>query len=405
MPAAGPAPAPRGVGTRDPDDLNADGFRDLLTLTGRGDPVVLWGSSRGLDPDRYSVYPWSRLGLTRPAEHRDADLGGTGILTADLDSDGYPDWIAGDRIAWGGPQGPRPTHEATPLRVPRAAGDVHDLGNTVRGDFDGDGHHDLALNRVPATSQRGVLTVLYGPFDHAGVPDRSETRPSDEGELTVDDIDRTGKRRPTALLFRFLTEGEQTAPTRYEAGRDGLARHGRKLRAGNGTAFGDFDGDGTRDLVIGDTGTANDELDATEQNTSGTATLYPGDGSAAHTFDLPANSSHTENGYGRYATAHLGPGAPDALIVPTASGATVVRVSGGRSLRLQRTLGGPDAPGHTQGEFLGTADLNGDGRDEVLLGRRDRTDATTGEVPSRCWVIDPTTNTDINRFGIGDGGP
>ncbi|WP_245881843.1 FG-GAP repeat domain-containing protein, partial [Streptomyces milbemycinicus] len=56
-----------------------------------------------------------------------------------------------------------------------------------------------------------------------------------------------------------MNDDDQSASVLLAAGPAGLARTGHPLREGNAIAFGDFDGDGLRDVAVGDSGTRNNE--------------------------------------------------------------------------------------------------------------------------------------------------
>ncbi|OON79157.1 hypothetical protein B1H18_14320 [Streptomyces tsukubensis] len=402
-----------GKGGKDPDDLNGDGHRDFLTVAtppkegATGRPTIVWGSADGLDTDSYTTYSWADLGFDTPEAWRSADdLGRSGIVTADLDSDGYPELISGSKVAWGGPQGPRKGAGATSLVITGGTG--AEEPQFTRGDFNGDGHHDLAaLQPGNGGSDSAKLLVLYGPFSRDGRPDHSESRAAKEGTLQADAIDPTGGHRPTALLTRVIQEGEQVAPTRYTAGPEGLSREGEELRAGNGSAFGDFDGDGKRDLIVGDTGTANDELTEEDEKDGGkgatTATFYPGGGGEDRTFDLPEYHPG-ESPNGPFATLRTGAGKPDGLLVPARSGAVAMEVPDGRRVRTHRTVRGT-VDGKELWKYdhestpTGTADFDGDGRDETVMSWLNTRIHRPGDAaPSHWWIVDPWKHTNKKAF-------
>lgn len=193
-PAESRAPTP-GKGSKDPDDINGDGHRDLLVpVQVRGNPettghdqriCVVYGSAKGLDPATRTVYDRGDLGLPAlPPEWwgPEDSVIAEAVVTADLDSDGFPDFVtsvAGESVrdgqitasssvpyvAWGGPAGPRTGAEATEVRLPQSVS-KQGVDSEVRGDFDGDGHHDLAA----LARNQSSLVVLYGPFTRSGCP-------------------------------------------------------------------------------------------------------------------------------------------------------------------------------------------------------------------------------------------
>nr|BFE87566.1 hypothetical protein GCM10020093_101670 [Planobispora longispora] len=84
------------------------------------------------------------------------------------------------------------------------------------GDFDGDGHADLALTASGPTSQdQGGYAVLYGPFGRDGVPSRTRFHELkvanapwyDVGWIAADRI-RPGRR--TGLILHRDGDGEQS---------------------------------------------------------------------------------------------------------------------------------------------------------------------------------------------------
>lgn len=105
-PAGSPAPG-RGKGSKDPDDLNGDGHRDLMVPVPAGGKwkapdgdqriAVIYGSPKGLVPATRTLYGRRDLGLPDPPADRPAasadSVSAADVVSADLDSDGYPDFI------------------------------------------------------------------------------------------------------------------------------------------------------------------------------------------------------------------------------------------------------------------------------------------------------------------------
>ncbi|AZM50281.1 hypothetical protein DMB38_34895 [Streptomyces sp. WAC 06738] len=438
-PAASRAPVP-GDGSQDPDDLNGDGHRDLLVPVFLGDDrqtaeervAVVYGSADGLDPATRTVYGRRDLGLPalpagfpRPDGLRAAD-----VTTADLDDDGFPDFVTtpstetaerqdprgnpqAPYVSFGGPEQPAAKPEAVPLRLPGVAG--VEPGSLVRGDFDADGHHDLAVPER-ATPGAARLVVMYGPFSRAGEPARIDTSlPYEEGTLSADEIDATGEPRATALLRQGLGDGGQDPNTLYPARPGtGLTGEVRELTAGSGHAFGDFDGDGERDVAVGDDGGRNNEpgYETEAPEVDGKATLYPGSGDEPAVLDLPEPPAGEDSYYGPggFAAADPDGDGRDALLVATYDGA--VLLDGDARTPVLREGPARTADGErTKAEDrnarpVGAADFDGDGRDELILNwAPDPLFALYGEKPAYWWITEGATDHDAVTFATTEFAP
>ncbi|NJP92447.1 VCBS repeat-containing protein [Nonomuraea sp. FMUSA5-5] len=351
------------------DDVNGDGYADLVAEFGPADArrlAIVPGSPRGLVPAKGVVVP--------PETFTSWSLGGG--TRADFDGDGYgdvlgygapqgPEQAQGPHLLWGGPGGVAARTRPTPVRLPVASGPAS--YRAVAGDFDGDGAADLAVATPP--EQGGLasgLTILYGPFTRQGAAARSEARPSPTGadfwRMTADDIDG---RRATALIVHQGDDGEQTSGVLLTAGPDGLARTGRKLNPGMAVAFGDFDGDGARDVAVGDDGSRNDEpgYETEPPSVDRTLTVYYGNGrqaafkgssgaAVAGDFD---GDGHDDLAFGR---ADPVPGG-----VPSRQATTSKVFRGGSGgLQAGREVGGLGAA-----TPLAAGDYDGDGDDELAF--------------------------------------
>lgn len=432
-PTASRAPAP-GEGSQDPDDINGDGHRDLLVPVFLGDDpetaeervAVVYGSADGLDPATRTVYGRGDLGLPDlPADVPTPDLlHPDAVTTADLDGDGFPDFVttsteSAERqedlvgkphmpyVSFGGPGRPVAKPEAVAVRLPASVTGV-DPGSLVRGDFDADGHHDLAvLEQITSDAQ---LAVMYGPFTRKGEPARVDTSlPAEQGTLLADEIDPSGEERATVLLLHGVSDGEQSANTLYPADPGtGVSGDVRELVAGNAHAFGDFDGDGQRDVAVGDDGDRNNEpgYETEAPEIDGKATVYPGNGDEPVALDLPEPPPGEGDSYygpGDFAAADPDGDGRDALLVPTYEDA--VLIDGDERLSVlregpARTADGEKTPAKDRNARpVGAADFNGDGRDELILNwGPDPLFALYGEQPTHWWITDGASSRDATTF-------
>lgn len=397
-PSAGGSPPSGGKGSKDPDDINGDGHRDLLLAVPSrsqaedGRTAVVFGSAKGLDPSAHAVY-----------DHPP----GT-VVTADLDGDGFPDFVSTDRstqrqvltVAWGGPSGPKDGAEPTAIRAPDGGG-ADGLARPVRGDFDGDGHHDVA-----AVRQDGSVTLAYGPFTRAGAPARTDTRPGRGSWLAADDIAASGKPRATGLLVHEGDDGEQTAAVLYPARPGGgLSRTPVQLRAGNAVAFGDYDGDGVRDLAIGDSGSSNNEPGSSVEKPEWNSTLavYPGKGGAPVTHKIPRSLENSYYGPGGYTSADPDGDGKDGVLVATDDGALLIEGDKDRTEVLRegpaRVNGKKTRARARQARPSAAADFDGDGKEELILNwGANRLFGLYGDEPTHWWITDGTTSRDKTAF-------
>ncbi|MFC5820603.1 FG-GAP repeat domain-containing protein [Nonomuraea harbinensis] len=387
-PTALPSVEPRaGKRGRHADDADDDGRADLVvearTRDGLPFRTVVHGSPRGLDPGRQTGATSKTSCFMRLDQANWA---------ADFDGDGFGDILGTARegedgsrpcVLWG-PHGLAPGKK--PVRL-RAETDVV-ADAAVAGDFDGDGAADLAMPSTPEGSLfHSDLVVLYGPFRRDGTPARQTVQASPSGDefrrLTVDRIEG---QRATGLIVHEPDDGEQTASWLLRAGPGGLDKAGHKLNDGSSAAFGDFDGDGTRDVAVGDNGSRNNEpgYETEPPSVHHTVTVYYGNGRtwtftgtagtmAAGDFDGDARDDLAFGGgheYGPRQPVLVFRGAPDGL-----------RPGGaldGVSPAWPRTAG----------------DFDGDGDDELVLSH--------GQDSVKIIVTDGTKV--LSRFGVPPGG-
>ncbi|MGW0846039.1 FG-GAP repeat domain-containing protein [Streptomyces sp. NPDC002787] len=403
-PALGPvttptasAPVPRGGGSRAADDVNGDGYADLVFAApaigaggAGGDDErsvylgVVYGSARGLDPATRTVI--------EPDDSRLPPYLTPGTLpSADLDGDGYADILAAGHVIWGGPAGPRD-------QVPAA----EQAG--VPGDFDGDGRQDLAVTEAVGEkyAERYQLRVLYGPFTREGKPRRTgAARPNpiveaglgyenSDFSLTAGDADGD---RATDLVASPQGDDEQEPAVllRGGGGPGGFAARAPYLRTGSAVAFGDFDGDGKGDTAVGDNGTRNGEpgADAQDPTVHDTVTVHYGG-------DRP-DRRLKPGAAGDYATADLDADGSDELLISSEGGVRILRGSAeglttDRSATLRHDGAGKEVPASARpARFTAVRDFDRDGRAEVVFGWSPEGEWGGGTGPSRWWVLEGGT--------------
>jgi hypothetical protein len=255
-------------------DFNGDGYEDLATgapygtvggKKGAGYVAVVYGSAHGLDLASRKVFTQATPDV--PGTPEAGDSFGAHLAAADLDGDGYTDLVvpaAGEEwqqggvarhgsvtVLWGGKSG-----LSGGTLLPPAA-----LPYTVRitaGDFDGDGHADLAQ----------ADGVAFGPFTRGGAAARTQDISVTDGDqklldLAAGDIDGDGITDLVSLTGPYDFDDPEDVNVghhlHYLRGtQDGLAplttlkdSRGLYIEGGESIALGDVNGDGRDDIVFG----------------------------------------------------------------------------------------------------------------------------------------------------------
>jgi hypothetical protein len=173
-------------------DFNGDGFHDLAAGAGHealgdiehaGAVNVLNGSAAGLSSAGDQIWHQDSPGIEGEADH-DEDFGWFSLSAADFDADGFADLAIGlfgedvggaslagaVNVLYGSPAGLSAQrnqlwNQNSP-GVESQAGVVERFGyDLASGDFDGDGHHDLAVGVYGESirwTNAGAVNVLYG---------------------------------------------------------------------------------------------------------------------------------------------------------------------------------------------------------------------------------------------------
>ncbi|MGK3944735.1 hypothetical protein ABK046_40790 [Streptomyces caeruleatus] len=243
---------------------------------------------------------------------------------------------------------------------------------------------------------------MYGPFTRFGAPARTEKGRAGKGSLAADDIAPSGQ-RATSLLLRGESDGEQSSNTLFTARHGtGLSMKGRKLRAGNGYAFGDFDGDDRRDVAVGDNGSRNDEPgeDTEAPEVDGSLMVYPGSGGTPVRQQLPRALQGTEgvaDGPGGFLAADPDGDGRDGVLVATYEGATLI--DGDRRLTVGRGVTAQVKKERQRARPVAAADFDADGKDEIVFDwADDDMFQSSGAGPTHWWVTDGMTPTDKTSF-------
>ncbi|MGW0545988.1 FG-GAP and VCBS repeat-containing protein [Streptomyces altiplanensis] len=407
--AGSAAAAPSGL----QGDFNGDGYRDLAiaaptaTVGGKraaGYVAVVYGTRTGLDKSRRTLISQATSGI--PGVPETQDYFGDRLTAGDLDGDGYTDLVVGvhaERIGstdssgvltvvWGGAGGlTSATDISSPLPEYR-----NELGwDVATGDFDGDGHTDLAAANAAAPE----LNIFKGPVSRTGKAasrvgiDTTNGTGINADRIFAGNVNGDGA---TDLLVMGQQESGGAYATRsvlYKGGATGLKASG-KVAGGYAAAIADVNKDGYGDIVTGNfmeksadepNGGPGGAVTVTYGSSAGLSTRtpvritqdtsgVPGAAEKGDRFGWSLSAGDT-NGDG-YADVVVG-AESEALGSKTAAGAvTVLRGSAtgltgtGAKSFSQDTAGVPgtaEARDHF-GSSVHLTDSNADGRAELIAG-------------------------------------
>ncbi|MFC8348124.1 FG-GAP and VCBS repeat-containing protein [Streptomyces sp. NPDC057280] len=434
---AGPAAAQAAGTTR--ADFNGDGVADTAaaasgaTVDGReraGSVAVTYGSrTKALKDQTRRVYSQNTPGVPGSAE-RDDSFGAT-LTAADLDGDGFTDLVVGTpgeavgdtddqagtlTVLWGAKDG------LTGGTVIKGA-PFERLGVALTaGDFDGDGHRDLATG----------TTVAYGPFGRTTGPAHTaamDARVGGDAEdvwnppvLAAGDVNGDGLDDVVAVIshgedelpyhgprlvnwFPGSTHGLTTGRTLHDAAT------GQSIDGGRDVAVGDLDRDGHADIVLGRAG--DEDMQGTEDvnavggaveivrgGPSGPDTTVPRIRFDQDTVGVPGTGEYGDDwgasvrlgdfdGDGRLDLAVGAPGedvgsAADAGAVTLLHGSpSGITASGAKTFTQNSTsVPGTSERSDAFGAAVHLADTTGDGRAELWVGAPGENSSAGG-----VWVL------------------
>ncbi len=349
-------------------DFNGDGYADLaigapngkVGGTTGGYVGIVYGSKAGAKTSHHQIISQNSAGVPGAAEN--GDRFGASLAAADFDGDGYSDLAIGSpgeivngstapgtvTIVFGSSKG----LSSSAITIPRPATspEASAFGTSlVAGEFNQDGHRDLAI------SAGAAVRVVYG---RAGLRSSKPTLkdiPVGENLNALAAGDVTGDGHEDLVISSTEQDADLSTIAVYPGSASGLATTPLAAKgagsAGAPIAVGDIDGNGNADVVVG----------GGFDTPGGDFTLYPG---GPEGLDATRTTQWNQDS----------PGVP-----------------------------GGDEPGDRFGAAVAVRDVNGDGKADVLAGAPGE-DNGTGAVTLLYGASTGLSTSGAQQFGQGSPG-
>ncbi|MFD9910910.1 FG-GAP-like repeat-containing protein [Streptomyces sp. NPDC059063] len=431
-------------------DFNGDGFGDLAvgvpdaTVGGKakaGYVNIVWGGKNGLGKHGSTTVSQGTTGVPGTVEKDDGF--GYAVTPADVNRDGITDIVVGTpgedvsnggaagiqnsdagniTVLWGSKTGIKGGFTA----VNGEYADQRAGGLITVGDYDGDGHKDIALST--ASDESRALMLRRGPFtagSSAALTKIDSWHFSGPRAVTTGDFDADG-RDDLAVSYG----GMEIAGTRvYSQAAGEWKTKWSTSDLANSLAAGDFDGDGTTDLALGqaqrhpeseegDYGLCKDRLGGAIATVYGKSGTTLGGGVGCTTQDTPrvGGAAEAEDNFGaKLAVGDLDREDGDELIAGASDEAVGGAKKAGTYWILESTGTGKEFYGtaHSQnsegvpgtaeaGDRFGAAvavdDYNGDTYPDSAVGAPGE-DASTGGV----WYGTPKDRATVPQVSVTPG--